>query len=50
MILHDVPDDAELIEVAAAALSPERLLEGDDDGGNVVTVPGWTEQAVAESK
>ena len=50
MILHDVPDYAKLIKVAASALSPERFLEGDDDGGNVVSVPGRPEQAVAESK
>jgi hypothetical protein len=46
--LHDVPDDAELVEVAAAALGPEGFLESDDHGGDVVAVPGRPEQAVAE--
>ena len=31
MVLHDITDDAELVEVAASALGAERLLEGDLD-------------------
>jgi hypothetical protein len=50
VVLHDVADDAELVEVPAAALSAERLLEGDDDGGDVVTVPGRAKQTIPEPK
>jgi hypothetical protein len=50
VVLHDVADDAELVEVAAAALSAERLLEGDADGGNVVAIPGRAKKMVAESE
>jgi hypothetical protein len=32
MVLHNITDDAELVEVTASALSAERLLEGDLDG------------------
>jgi len=39
MILHDVPDDTELIKVPAATLSPERLCKGDENAGDVVTIP-----------
>ncbi len=39
MILHDVPDDAELVEVPAATLSPERLGKGDENAGDVVPIP-----------
>ena len=39
MILHDVTDDAELVEVPTAALGPERLGEGDQNAGDVVTIP-----------
>lgn len=49
MVLHDVADDAELIEVTAATLGSERLLEGDDDGRDVVAVPRRAEEPVSES-
>ena len=48
MVLHNVANDAELVEVAATALSAERLLEGDLDVVDVVPVPGGTEELVAE--
>ena len=46
--MHDVADDAELIEVTAATLGSERLLEGDDDGRDVVAVPRRAEEPVVE--
>ena len=49
VVLQDVPDDAELVKVAAAALSAEGLLEGDNDGGDVVAVPRGAEDGVGES-
>lgn len=48
VVLHHVADDAELIEVAAAPLRPERLLEGDEHRGDVVPVPRRPEDPVAE--
>jgi hypothetical protein len=48
--LHDITDDAELIEVASAALSAERLLKCDLDVVDVVTVPRGVEELVAESQ
>ena len=50
MVLHDVPDDSELVKVSASSLGPERLLEADDHGGDVVAVPRWTEQHVGEAQ
>jgi hypothetical protein len=48
--LHDITDDAELIEVAPTALSAERLLKCDLDVVDVVTVPRGVEELVAESQ
>lgn len=50
VVLHHVTDDAEFVKVAASALSAERLLEGDENGGDVVSVPGGIENAIAESE
>lgn len=49
VVLHHVADDAEFVKVAASALSTKRLLEGDENGGDVVSVPGRVENAIAES-
>ena len=48
MILHDVPDDAEAVEVAAAALRPDVLLEGDLHTFNAFGVPGRLEELVGK--
>ena len=48
MILHNVSNDTEFVKVASATLSSERFLEGDNDGGNVVAVPGGPEEPVPE--
>jgi hypothetical protein len=48
VVLHDVPDDAALVEVAAPALGPEVLLERDCDRGDVVPVEGGRHELVAE--
>ena len=50
MILHDVANDAEVIEVTAATLSPDVLLEGDDDAIDALAVPRRTENPVAETE
>ena len=39
VVLHDVADDAELVEVAAAALRAERLRERDQNAGDVIAMP-----------
>lgn len=49
MVLHDISDNAKLIKVASTALSTERLLEGNLDVVNVMSVPGGTEEGVAEA-
>ena len=43
MVLHDVPDDAELVKISTPAHGSERFLEGDDHGGDMVPVPGGAE-------
>ena len=48
MVLHDVADNAKLVEVAAAAHGPERLLEGNDNVGNVVPVPDRLKDSVGK--
>ncbi len=48
MVLHNIANDAKLIEVTSATLSSKRLLERDDDGGDVVAVPCGTEEPVAK--
>jgi hypothetical protein len=49
VVLHHISDDAEFVKVASSALSAKRLLEGDEHRGDVVSVPGGVENAVAES-
>lgn len=49
MVLHDIPDDAELIKVAAAALSAEGLLEDNLDIGYVLVVPTGGDEAVGKA-
>jgi hypothetical protein len=49
MVLHDIADDAELVEVASTALGAERLLEGDLNVVDVVTVPGGAQEGVAKA-
>jgi hypothetical protein len=50
VVLHHVSDDAEFVKVATSALSAKWLLEGDEYGGDVVSVPGGVEDAIAKSK
>ena len=45
---RDLPDDAKLVKVPSSSLSPKRLLEGNDNIGNVVPVPEGAEHHVAE--
>ena len=49
VVLHHVPDDAELVKVATPTLGTEGFLECDGDAGNVVSAPGWTEDHVSKS-
>lgn len=49
VVLHHVADDADGVEVAAAALCAEGLLEGDLDGVDVAVVPGGAETGVGEA-
>ena len=50
VVLHDVADNAELIEVSTTALCSERLLEGDLDVVDVMPVPGGAEEGIAKSE
>ena len=50
MILHNITDDAKLVEVTAASFSAEWLLECDLHVVDVVAVPGCAEERVAESE
>ena len=49
VVLHHITDNAEVVEVTAAPLGAERLLERDEHAGDVVPVPRGPEQTVAES-
>ena len=49
-VLEDVTDDTELIEVPAATLSTERLLEGDLDVADRMFVPERAERNVGEAE
>jgi hypothetical protein len=49
-VLHDITDDAELIEVTTSALSAEWLLKCDLNVVDVVTVPCSVKELVAESQ
>ena len=48
MILHHVPDDPKVTEVAPAALSAKGLLEGENGVRHVVTVPDGAEDPVGK--
>jgi hypothetical protein len=50
MVLHDVSNNAELVEVSPAALSSEGLLESDLNVIDVVPVPCRVEEGVTESE
>lgn len=50
VILHDVPDDAELVKVSASALCAEGFLERYLYRGDIFAVPGWAEYPVAEAQ
>lgn len=40
------PDDPKVIKIAPSTLRAEGFLEGDDNAGDTVTVPDWTEDSV----
>ena len=48
MVLHDVSDNADIVEVSSAALCAERLFEGDLDALDTVFVPGGVQKLVTE--
>jgi len=50
MVLHNIADDAKLVEVSATTLGTERLLERDLHVVDVMSVPGGSEERVAEAK
>ena len=50
MVLHDVPNDSELIKVPAASLGAEGLLKADHDGRDVIAVPSWPEDHVGKTQ
>ena len=50
MVLHDIADDAELVEITTAALGTEWFLECDLDVVDVMPVPGSAEERVAETQ
>ena len=48
VVLHDIPDDAKLVKVAAAPLRAEGLLEADLDVADVIPVPCWLDEVVGK--
>lgn len=50
VVLHDITNDAKLVEISAAALGAKRLLEGDLNIVDVVTVPGSAEERVTKTQ
>lgn len=50
MVLHDITDDAKLIEVTSTTLGAKWFLEGDLDVIDVIAVPSCVEERVAESE
>jgi hypothetical protein len=50
MVLHNITDDAELVEVASTSFGTKWLLEGDLDVVDMVSVPGSAEERVTKSK
>lgn len=50
MVLHDISDDTELIKVASTTLGTKRLLEGDLNVVDVVTIPGGSQERVTKSE
>ena len=50
MVLHDVSDDTDFIEIPTSTLSSEGLLEGHLHVIDMVSVPGSTQEGIAESQ
>lgn len=50
MILHYISDDSTGIKVTSTTLSAKVFLEGDQNAGNVISVPSRTNEAVTQSK
>jgi len=50
MILHDIPDNPELVEVATSTMRTKRFLESDLHGSDIVPVPRWIKYAISESQ
>ena len=48
VVLHDVTDDAKLVEVATPPLGAEGLFEGNGDVGNGVAIPNRVECGVSK--
>jgi hypothetical protein len=48
MVLHNISDDTKLVKVTTTALGTERLLEGDLDVVDVVSVPGGAKELVTK--
>jgi hypothetical protein len=47
-ILHDISNDAKLVEVSSSSFSAKRLFEDDLDVINVMAVPSSIEERVSE--
>lgn len=50
MVLDNVTNDARLIEIATAALCADIFFHRDRHGRNVVAIPGWPNNSIAEAK
>jgi hypothetical protein len=50
MVLHDIADDAKLIEVTTAALGAKGLFEDNLHAGNVMSAPVGAKELVSESE
>ena len=50
VILHDISDDAKLVEVSPPPLCAKRLLEGDLHVADVLVIPDGPQERVGESQ
>ena len=50
MILHDVANDAKVVEITSTTLRANVLFERDDDAIDAFPIPRRTEDSVSETK
>lgn len=50
VILHDIPDDAELIKVSSASFGPKGFLEGNLNIADVLVIPYGPQKSICKSQ